>query len=132
MESKNVLVDTSIIIDHLRKKNKRNTVFFKLASENYNLHISAITLFELLAGTIDAQKEKDIKTTLSFVKILDFDSPSAAKASEIYIQLKKINKLIDIRDLFIAASAIKHDLPLSTLNLKHFQHVPELKIFNSF
>ena len=132
MESKSVLIDTSIIIDHLRKKNKSNTIFFKLVSDNYNLHISAITLFELLAGAIDAQKLKDIKTTLSFVKILDFDSSSATKASELYLQLKKRNRLVDIRDLFIAASAITQNLPVSTLNLKHFQHIPEIIIFNSF
>ncbi|MEI6425248.1 MAG: type II toxin-antitoxin system VapC family toxin [Lentisphaerota bacterium] len=132
MESKDVLVDTTIIIDHLRKKNKSSTIFFKLVSDNYDLHISVITLFELLSGAIDEQKGKDIKTTLSFVKILNFDSSSATKASELYLQLKKRNRLVDIRDLFIAASAITQNLPVSTLNLKHFQRIPDLKIFKSF
>ena len=132
MESKSILIDTSIIIDHLRKKNKTNTVFFKLVSHNYNLYISSITLFELLSGAIDAQKVKDIKTTLSFVKILDFDSSSAEKASAAYLHLKKRNSLVDVRDLFIAASAITNNLPVSTLNHKHFQNIPELIIFNSF
>ena len=54
MESKDVLVDTTIIIDHLRKKNKSSTIFFKLVSDNYDLHISVITLFELLSGAITA------------------------------------------------------------------------------
>jgi tRNA(fMet)-specific endonuclease VapC len=54
------------------------------------------------------------------------------KASEVYIHLKKMNKLVDIRDLFIAVSAIIHNLPISTLNYKHFQRIPDLKIFKSF
>ena len=34
--------------------------------------------------------------------------------------------LIELRDLFIAASALAHDLPLATLNIKHFERVDGL------
>ena len=81
MEPGNLLIDTSIIIDHLRKKNKRKSQYYKIF------------------GT-----------------------------GEIYLSLKSENKLIEIKDLFIAATALSHSLPLMTLNVKHFDLIEELRI----
>jgi len=42
--------------------------------------------------------------------------------------LKKKRKQIDIADLFIAATAVAHNLPLATLNEKHFNRIDILNI----
>jgi rRNA-processing protein FCF1 len=42
----NLLIDTSIIIDHLRKKNKKNSQLYHIVGI-YTLFISTITVFEL-------------------------------------------------------------------------------------
>ncbi|MBK9490750.1 MAG: type II toxin-antitoxin system VapC family toxin [Haliscomenobacter sp.] len=55
--------------------------------------------------------------------ILPFDAVVNEKAVEIYQTLKSSGNLIELRDLFIAASALAHDLPLATLNVKHFERV---------
>ena len=34
---------------------------------------------------------------------------------------RKKNKIIEFRDIFIAATDITNDMPLSTLNVKHFE-----------
>lgn len=49
METKKVLIDTSILIDYFRKKNKSKTIFYRLSLENM-IYISAITEFEFLIG----------------------------------------------------------------------------------
>jgi tRNA(fMet)-specific endonuclease VapC len=127
MEPGNLLIDTSIIIDHLRKKNKRKSQYYKIIGK-YTLFVSTVTLFELFAGAKDQQKMDDINNIIEYLKILPFTKQTAEKAGEIYLSLKSENKLIEIKDLFIAATALSHSLPLMTLNVKHFDRIEELKI----
>jgi tRNA(fMet)-specific endonuclease VapC len=42
--------------------------------------------------------------------------------------LRNQNKIIETKDLFIAATALSHDLPLMTLNVKHFERIEAMKI----
>jgi len=56
MAGKIICLDTSILIDYFRKKNKGKTFFFKLARE-YRFAISVITKFEILNGSDEDQKE---------------------------------------------------------------------------
>ena len=44
-----IVIDTSILIDHLRKTKKQETILFNLLS-NFKLVISTITEFEFKAG----------------------------------------------------------------------------------
>ena len=127
METGNLLIDTSILIDHLRKKNKRKSQFYKTIG-NYTLYVSTITLFELFAGGKDEQKKQDIENIIEYLKILPFTKETAKKAGEVYLSLRSENKLIEAKDLFIAATALSHNLPLMTLNIKHFDRIAELNI----
>jgi predicted nucleic acid-binding protein len=123
----NLLIDTSIIIDHLRKKNKKNSQLYNIVGK-HTLFISAITVFELYSGAINEQKKQDISNVLEYVKILPFTKVTAQKSGEIYLSLRKENQVIETKDLFIAATALSHDFALMTLNLKHFKRVKELNI----
>jgi len=124
MANQRVLVDTSILIDHLRKKNKSNTVFFKL-STRYSCIISVVTEFEFLVGTTSANREYT-EILLEQLPILPFDSVCVQSAVDIYRDLKSKNQLISLPDIFIAATAIANDLPLQTLNRKHFDRIEQL------
>ncbi|GAA4461482.1 hypothetical protein GCM10023189_37000 [Nibrella saemangeumensis] len=42
--------------------------------------------------------------------------------------LKKKRKQIDLADLFIAATAVAHNLPIATLNKKHFERIDILQL----
>lgn len=53
---------------------------------------------------------------------------TAKIASEIYLDLRAKNKLIEFRDILIAATALQHTMPLATLNRKHFERVEGLKL----
>jgi len=123
----NLLIDTTVIIDHLRKKNKKKSQFYHIV-DIYNLFISTITLYELYAGANNDQKKQDISTVLDYVTILPFTKIIAQKSGELYLSLRKENQIIEIKDIFIAATALSHDLPIMTLNLRHFERVKELNI----
>lgn len=49
----------------------------------------------------------------------------------IYIQLQKVRKSIEIRDLRIAATSKSLNYPLATINEKHYIHIDGLKLITS-
>ncbi len=127
MENRGVLVDTSILIDFFRKENKKNSALYKI-QKSHTLYASTITEFEFLAGVKD-EKILSLKHFFSKINLLPFDSKAAVRASSIFKDLKSKNQVIEFRDIFIAATAIANNLPISTLNLAHFKRVKDLEIF---
>lgn len=130
METTALVVDTSIFIQYLRATKKGNTVLQKLPN-NIDLYISSITIYELFMGGTDQDKWKEVKRLIEDLVVLNFNNETAILASKLYHQLRKQNKMIEFRDIFIAASAIHHDIPLLTLNTKDFSRIKNLKIFES-
>lgn len=60
--------------------------------------------------------------------ILPFDAPSAARAATLHDALIRSNQDIGVKDVMIAAICQQHDLPLLTLNERHFNRVEGLTI----
>jgi tRNA(fMet)-specific endonuclease VapC len=104
------LLDTGIVIGMLREKKQRQGI------------ISIITVAEILRG-IDAQKRPAIKRLLeeSFA-VLNLDSAVVERYCDLYSDLKKKGSLLPDADLFIAATAMTHDLTLETTDA-HFQRL---------
>lgn len=122
-----MVIDTGIFIEHLRAKDKTSTTLFKLADEP-ELFISAVSLYELYMGATSREKMQDIKNLTEDLAILPFTDEVALTAGQIYHQLRVSNKLIEFRDIFIAATCLTFKLPIATLNKKHFERVEGLKI----
>lgn len=131
MEPNRILIDTSIIIDHLRKVHKDRSVLYKMIG-TYDLYTSTVVEFELFVGATDSAKRKDINKILKQCTILPFTSKIAQQAATTYQQLKRKNTVIEIRDVFIASTAIVHDLPLITFNTKHFSRIDGLQLQSPF
>ena len=122
-----MVIDTCIFIDFLRKKDKTSSILYSI-SDVEPLVISSVTLYELLMGATDENKLRDIKILTGDLMVLNFDEQVAKKSAEIYHLLKKENKMIEFRDIFIAATCIIYEMPLKTLNYKHFERIPGLEI----
>ena len=60
------------------------------------------------------------------VTILPFDKKANDAAINITRQLKAINQLIEVPDIFIGATALSNNLKIATLNKKHFERIPGL------
>jgi len=129
LEDSRILIDTSVVIDHFRKKNKQKSLLYELATENI-LFLSAISKFEFLVGTKLTQI-RQTKEIIGGFYILSFNSHVADIASDIGKKLRTKNKIIEFRDIFIAATAIANDMPLSTLNIKHFERIDALELINT-
>ncbi len=93
------------------------------------ISISTVTLYELYMGATSLEKKNDVELLTYNLQIISFEKEIAIKASEIFLQLKKTNQLIEFRDIFIAATSIIHKAPLLTLNKKHFINIPDIELF---
>lgn len=122
-----MVIDTGIFIEHLRARDKTQTTLYLLA-ENDNLCISAVSVYELYMGATTSDKVKDVEHLINGLTVLPFDDTVAITAAEIFLKLKRNNQLIEFRDIFIAATCITNELPIATLNKKHFKRVDKLKI----
>ena len=127
MEYSGMVVDTSIFIDYLRKKNKENSSLFKLPDKKV-LYVSVITVFELFLGATNEQKWQDVVLLTNDLNILPVTVDISKKAAKIFQDLKKRNKIIDFRDILIGATAITNNLPVVTHNIKHFERITGLEI----
>ena len=127
MATSPILIDTSIFIDHLRKQNKATSILYNTL-DVWDIFTSAVVEFELYAGATDSQKRQDVEELLAWSVVLPMTSDVAQSAAAIYRQMKQVNQLIDVRDIFIAATAQVHNLPLMTLNQNHFSRVTGLQL----
>ncbi|WP_145856069.1 type II toxin-antitoxin system VapC family toxin [Pedobacter suwonensis] len=130
MANQVIMVDTSILIDYFRKKDKSKTRLYVLSQQSIILCISTITEFEIYTGA-KGEQINFWKAMLSNFIVFPFNSETALMAVEIQNKLKRHRKSIDKADLFIAATAIAHDVHFDTLNHKHFEHIEDLKMTKS-
>lgn len=122
----NLLLDTSIIIDFLRRRDKKNSYLYKLSEEA--LSISIITHAELYAGKSVWEKKEarmELESLFSGLNILSLNT----EISEIAGQIKAKNDNLSLLDCIIAATAIYFKFDLVTLNLKDFDGIANLKLF---
>lgn len=126
MDKDRICLDTSILIDYYRKKSKEKTKFVQL-SFRYTFSVSVITKLEILTGITENQKDF-WNTVFAKIEIIPLDEPEVAIAAEIIRDLTKRNKIIGIKDILIASTAISKKLKLATLNLKDFERIDGLEL----
>ena len=124
-----VILDSDILIDHLRQKGDKATHFIRVSNEiKETLAVSIISLQELYAGksTRIYKKEKLLLTILSNLKILPYSRNIAELAGMI---IRDSGFPVRFADAAIAATAIINNASLFTLNQKHFKGIKTLNLF---
>jgi len=125
-----VILDTNVIIDHLRRTNKDSSLV-KIAKKipKEALAISIISIQELYEGksTKDNEREKYLLSTITPLRILAYTYEVAKYAGE--IARDSINP-IELADAAIAATAIINGYQLFTLNKKHFKGIKDLELID--
>ena len=129
MATERIILDTSILIDFFRKGNKSKTILFRL-SYQYQFCVSVIVVFELLIGIKSERQQQQYDILMTDVEVLPVDQLCIEQAVKIHKHLKRQNARIGLEDLLIGGTGIRHQLPLATLNEKHFSRIPALKLVN--
>jgi uncharacterized protein (TIGR02646 family) len=78
-------------------------------------YTSSVVEFELFCGALDKEKHQSVEKVLSTFTILPFSSEISQEAANIYKYLKQNNLLIEMRDIFIAATAVIKNRLFNTL-----------------
>lgn len=118
MASRRLLVDTSILIDFLRKSKKEASALWKLADLGFVLYVSSVTVFEIYLGAKTLQHKQEAQKLLSMLRTIPFGKMESICASDVMLDLKKKNTMVEFRDVFIASTAIQNNLKICTLNFK--------------
>lgn len=124
------LLDTNVIINHLRGKNKINKTIIKSG-----VTISIITWAELIYGAYKSvNKEKSLAVIEALIEdlqitILSLNEKMVFQYAELKVKLEKTGNILDDFDLLIAATAITNKITLVTHNIKHFRQIPELIVY---
>ncbi|MBI3577140.1 PIN domain-containing protein [Candidatus Gottesmanbacteria bacterium] len=121
-----VLLDTSVIIDFLRLKDKSKSALYAITQKEFSLSVSIITHTELYAGTSvwsNSIALRELETIFSGIDLIALTEKISQEAGKIKALYK-----IDLIDAIIAATAIGNDMTLVTLNTKHFKKIPHLRI----
>jgi predicted nucleic acid-binding protein len=120
----NSLVDTNVLIDHLRNL-PQATTYLSQARRQGRLWISAITIAEIYVGQNTRQPVAlaKAKRLLQHFRVAYLDRTIAAQGGALARDFA-----IDLPDALIAATALHKGLQLVTRNTKHFVHIPNLNL----
>jgi len=125
-----ILIDTDIVIEYLRSKDKASTTLIKMMQE-HDVFLSSISEFELYLGAKTDRHQNDLKMLFGEVEVMSFDVGCGEIAANIWKDIQSRHQFIEIKDIFIASIAIKNGVWLQTFNRKHFQGINGLKMWKS-
>lgn len=122
-----IVLDSSVLSELFRKKDKSKTFFYSLAKEFTGYAVPVTSHYEILVGSTDKQMQFWNNLFNDFL-ILPYTKAINYTAFEIRKELKSKRKSISFSDLLIAATALHFSYPLASLNKKHFQDIRLLKL----
>jgi predicted nucleic acid-binding protein len=118
------LIDTNILIDHLRGEAAANRFLRDVESGRVRATISVITECELLASPVlTPHDEREVRTLLALFPSMAVTSRIAQRAA----QLRRRYPIM-IADALIAATALQSHATLLTRNVKDFKPVRDLRL----
>lgn len=120
-----VLVDTPVIVDHLRNDPRAVALMDDLFAHEDRVWAATPTRTEILTG-IRSHELQPMGRLFSIISWIDIDRDIADAAGELARQYQASHRGIDTVDYLIAAAAQSIGASLVTLNVRHFPMFPEL------
>lgn len=115
---KSFLIDSDILIDHLRKEKKALDFLDSEIGNGSILFLSVISRAEIYAG-LRKGEEEIISSLFEIITPVNVDTAIADKTGEYLRKFGKTHAL-NIGDAIIAATASEMKLTLATRNVKHY------------
>ena len=123
-----ILCDTNILIEFYKGNNDVLETLNRAGLDN--LGVSIVTIGELYFGAKDKRELSKLQKHLSMLKQFELD----IEISNIFLGLMRefvLSHKLSVPDGLIAATAIRHNLPLFTLNIKDFHYLPGLTLYKA-
>lgn len=120
-----VLLDTNILIGFWKENAVLQSELQAIGEANFC--ISSVTEAELLVGARNTQDMLFIRRKLAQLPVVPIEAAICELMTELLTRFVLSHRL-GMPDALIAATALHHDLPLYTLNLKDFRYIPGLRL----
>jgi len=123
-----LVLDTSVLIDHLRGRPRAATELIPNAIHRGDeLWSSYIVRAELLAGMRGEDEEGPTRDLMRLISWSEVDESMSEAAGALGRRYLRSHPGIEVSDLIVAALAQHLDADLKTTNLKHFPMFKDLK-----
>jgi tRNA(fMet)-specific endonuclease VapC len=123
-----MLLDTTFVIDVLRKDKNALQKLMELEGEHTIIYASSITVFELWQGFLQEAEESIAMSLLAKMPLLALDFGAAAEAGRVRSRLKTRGVQLGVADALIAGIAKTKKQTLLTRNVKDFSRVHGLQL----
>lgn len=121
-----ILLDTSVLIDHLRGRPEAGRALRGAVEGGQMLASSVLTKVEITAGMRSAERGA-VETLFRAVDWLPVTDPIANDAGNLARRYRRSHASIDVVDYVIAATARSFDATVWTLNAKHFPMIEGIR-----
>jgi predicted nucleic acid-binding protein len=125
------LSDSDWIIDHLAGRREAVALLERLAEDGFG--ISLITYVEVYEGILGGRdpvaSERLLKTLLAEMPVWSITRAIGRRAAATRNLLRAQGLPLPLTDVLIASTAIHRNLILVTRNLRHYQRIPDLKLY---
>ncbi|MGH2647960.1 MAG: type II toxin-antitoxin system VapC family toxin [Ginsengibacter sp.] len=121
-----VIIDADVMIEVLRKNYSAKSFIINEIG-NGNIILSCITVAEILQGASNKENLQQLNKILKQYIVI----PINYSISDIFSSLFQkyiLSHGTGISDTSVAATALHYNLPLLSINQKHFKHIPNLKL----
>lgn len=125
-----LLVDTDVFSYVWQRRPEGDR--FRDYLQGATLALSFTSVGELWYGAIKRgwgeRKVADLESAMRPYAVLPYTRDLARRWGELRVQLEKGGQPLPDNDLWIAATALYHEIPLVTNNRGHFERVPGLRL----
>ncbi len=128
-----VLLDTDVFSYLMKPGDPRGLPYLRHV-ERRTIALSFITVGELLFGAFwrdwGERRIADLQRRLHAAFILPLDHETSVVYARLKARLRKAGQILADNDLWIAAFAVRHSVPLVSNNRAHFDRVPDLVLIS--
>jgi predicted nucleic acid-binding protein len=121
-----VLCDTNIFISAFNGRQGTIDQLDKIGLDE--IVLSAVTVMELFQGMGNKAELARMKKKIKYYDVVQMDEDISAKAIE-FIETYKLSHGLSIPDAIIGATAVVHQIPLYTYNIRDFDFLPGIILY---
>ena len=121
-----VLCDTNIFISAFNGRQDTIDQLDKIGLDE--IVLSAVTVMELFQGMGNKEELARMKKKIKYFDVVQMDEAISAKAVE-FMETYKLSHGLTIPDAIIGATAVVHQIPLYTFNIRDFDFLQDVILY---
>ena len=122
-----VLVDSSVFINAQRRPDSDDSIELIVLLSSGEAVVTGPVIMEYIRGARSVEELEFLTERIVSIDCLEVDQQTWVTAGRISNQLIRIGQMLTDLDVVIAAVAIRHDVPLYTLD-RGFDRIQELRL----